>query len=94
MMVKIQHWHYDDGMRFIPEIIRRVGESSHEYDEEFKGWHCWVYVDDEGHKEFCKWLKTCKGDYEFDWRFNSGDPMYTLLLRDDADATAFKLRWL
>lgn len=93
-MVKVKHWHFNDGLRIIPEIVRRVGEPTTEYDEELKGWHCWVYVDDAGHKEIKKWLRGCKGEYELDWRFNSGDPMYTLILRDDSDAAAFKLRWI
>jgi hypothetical protein len=57
---------------------------------ELNGWTCWVYTRD---PEFLHWMKeNCPGaDVAF--RFNSGDPMYTVHITDESEATVFTLRW-
>ena len=91
MQVKVYHWRYHDGWRDVPPILRAQYGKDREFEEDLVGWHCWVYSDDD---EFEKWMKAnMKGEYDCTWRFNSGDPMMTVLIRDDEDATLFKLMW-
>ena len=91
--MRVQHWRYEDGWRDIPRVLRKPGEPEREYNEEFKGWFCWVYADD--NREFEKWMKkNMKGKYDCTFRFNSGDPMHTVWIREDEDATLFKLTWM
>lgn len=90
--VKVRHWRYEDGWRFVPEFLRKPGEPEKEYNEEIKGWHCWVYADS---NDFGKWMKkNMKGKYDCTFRFNSGDPMHTVWIKEDEDATLFKLTWM
>lgn len=88
----ICYWRYDDGWTETPEF----NTSKHikkEFRKEVVGWHCWVYPANNG--EFVKWMKdNMKGQYDCTHRFNSGDPMFTVNIRSDEDATIFKLKWL
>jgi len=90
----VQHWRYEDGWREIPTILRdKYDGREKEFDEALVGWHCWVYPAND--KDFARWMKkNMKGKYECDFRFNSGDPMFTVLIKDDQDATLFKLTWM
>ena len=93
--MKIRHWHYNDGYRIIPEVIRKAGAEEKEFEEDLVGWHCWAYPEAETEYEFRVWLRdNIKGRYDCDWRFNGGDAMYTIRIRNDDDATLFKLRWM
>lgn len=92
----VHHWHYEDGWRDTPQVIKN---SSHwngqerEFRKEILGWHCWVYPHDD--REFEEWMdQNMKGKYDYTHRFNSGDPMYTVNIHSDEDATLFKLRWM
>jgi hypothetical protein len=92
--MRVQHWRYDNGWKNIPEILRKYRNGAEqEFDEDLVGWHCWVY--EESDENISKWMKeNMKGEYECDFRFNSGNPMHTVLIKDNEDATAFKLRWM
>ena len=58
-----------------------------------RGWYCWVYADN--FTSFLVWMKkNMRGKYDATSRFNSGDPMITVWIADDDDATVFKLRWM
>ncbi len=101
-ITKIANWRYDDGWQEIPYIMRPMHAGKERvFYEEHKGWHCWVYPGEEvrknalaGRDYFIEWMKeNMKGHYEADWRFNSGDPMYTVFIKEEEDATLFKLRW-
>ena len=60
------------------------------FDPELKGWHYHVYT--AYRLEFEKWMYTnMNGKYECVYRFNSGDPMFTVTIYDDT--TLFKLTW-
>jgi hypothetical protein len=93
-MMKIRNWRYDDGWHDIPHVLRaKHGGKEVEFIEEIVGWHCWAYPDDNG--DFAKWMEqNMKGNYDCDFRFNSGDPMFTITIKDPEDATLFKLTWL
>lgn len=94
MKVVVRHWKYSDGWHDIPEVLRKsYGGLDKEFREEMVGWHCWVYSDDEN--AFGIWMdKNMKGKFDCSFRFNSGDPMHTVWIRDDEDATLFKLTWM
>lgn len=89
----VQNWHYNDGWRDIPFVLSRSLTREREFDEELVGWHCWVYAGNDC--DFRKWMEeNMTGPYECDFRFNSGDPMHTVQIKSEEDATLFKLRWL
>jgi hypothetical protein len=90
----VNHWRYDTGWHIIPEVFRKHEDDPiTEYREEMAGWHCWVYPGDD--IEFTNWMHdNMKEVYECSFRFNSGDPMFTVLIKDDEDASLFKLRWV
>lgn len=95
LAVSVHHWKYDNGWHNIPEILRdKTGTDAQiEFREELVGWHCWAYPNDD--VLFEEWIeKNLSGDVDMTHRFNSGDPMWTVTIRDDADASLFKLMWL
>ena len=94
-MTTVNHWRHDDGWHNTPEIFRRTDPKlpEKEFREDMVGWHCWVYPDDD--KEFTQWMrKNMTGKYDCTFRFNSGDPMITVWIKEDVDATKFKLKWM
>lgn len=90
----IEHWNYHDGWRDIPEPLKKIYKNEiRHFDKDIVGWHCWVYPEDDN--EFVTWMENnMTGSYECDYRFNSGDPMFTVHIREDEDATLFKIRWM
>lgn len=59
------------------------------------GYSCWFFprspVDTE---EFLYWMKEhMSGPYDATPRFNSGDPMVVVFIREDVDANLFTLKW-
>lgn len=91
--MKVHHWRYEDGWIEIPPILRKDGGPDREFNSQRRGWFCWVYTDDEA--SFTKWMKkNMKGKYDCTFRFNSGDPMHTVWIQNDEDATLFKLTWM
>lgn len=84
--VYIDHWRFEDGLTPM--------NPGNPYGEMIapRGWYCWAYpLDNRG---FEKWMKENCPTAECTHRFNSGDPMYTVHIRDDAEAVIFKLKWL
>jgi hypothetical protein len=102
--VLVQNWNYHSGWVDVPFFLYKNGKGpTKEFREDLVGWHCWVYVYPEQgitstpniEEAFLAWMDTnMKGRFEADWRFNSGDPVYTIHITDEEDATLFKLRWL
>jgi hypothetical protein len=91
--VRVHHWRHEDGWRNIPQILQKPGGPEKEFDVNFQGWFCWAYASDE--REFERWMKkNMKGKYDCTFRFNSGDPMHTVWIKEDEDATLFKLTWM
>jgi len=90
----VHHWRYEDGWRDVPHILKDLYQGETRIFEECgQGWFCWVYAANDA--EFVDWMReNMRGKYECDYRFNSGDPMHTVLIREDEDATLFKLRWM
>lgn len=41
-----------------------------------------------------EWLDNNIKDYECIFRYNSGDPLYLLSIKDNSDLLVFKMRWM
>lgn len=85
---KIRHWRFEDGMTCpnpgLPEGQGRLDPPS-------RGWYCWVYPNID--KDFTDWMQKNCPTADVTHRFNSGDPMYTVYIKEDAEATIFQLKW-
>ena len=57
-----------------------------------RGWYCWVYPEDD--VEFADWMAENCPSSDCLHRFNSGDPVWTVIIKDEQEATLFALRWL
>lgn len=95
MGIVVRAWRYEDGMRDIPKsLLDPYGPTTNTkfFDRDLKGWHCSVWG---AEKEFEDWMRNnMRGRYDCTFRFNSGNPMHTVIIRDDQDATLFKLTWV
>jgi hypothetical protein len=82
----VNHWRFDDGTKPI--------NPGNRFGELFlpRGWYCWVYPEND--QEFAEWMGRMCPTADITHRFNSGDPMWTTYIKDDAEATAFQLKWL
>lgn len=92
MKVSVRHWRYETGG---PESVS--GHLLKLYPAGFRegpkqGWYCWVYPDND--REFEVWMKMHCPTAICTHRFNSGDPMYTVHISDEQEATIFKLQWV
>lgn len=56
------------------------------------GWYCWVYVND--NTDFPGWMDKYCPTAEYTFRFNSGDPMYTVNITNEKEAMLFSLQWI
>jgi hypothetical protein len=82
----VHHWRFEDG--------KTVPNTNPMFPMEPlpRGWYCWVYPEDD--REFESWMKRTCPTADVTHRFNSGDPMYTVYIKDDTEATLFNLRWM
>ena len=86
MQVKVHHWRYELG-----ESDDSVAGVLYHSDIP-RGWYCWAYPDDR--REFEQWMKTnCPSSY-ITHKFNSGDPMTLVYIKNHEEATSFKLQWM
>jgi hypothetical protein len=82
----VHHWRLEDGK------TRPNPDSKWPMDPPPRGWYCWVYAKD--NDEFLSWMaKNCPSS-DCIPRFNGGDPMITVYIREDREATLFRLKWL
>jgi len=83
----IENWHYDPGEPQWMEAIQTWSE------RRTPVWRCkcrylWKTP------EIDQWLSDyCVGEYDSVMRFNGGNPYLSITIRQEADATAFLLRW-
>lgn len=82
----VHHWEFHDGITPI-NPGNPFGEMIPP-----RGWTCWVYPEDD--REFEEWMAKNCPTTECTHRFNSGNPMYTVYIKEDKEATIFRLRWL
>lgn len=82
----VQHWRFEDG-----NTCPNPG-SRWPADPPPRGWYCWVYAADDA--EFSDWMSRMCPTADVVHRFNSGNPMHTVYIKEDAEATVFRLRWM
>lgn len=94
MKVSVHHWRFADGVPVKIEVLSRVDRIMHPtgFRTEPRGWSGWAYVNDD--REFEQWMKVNCPTADCTHRFNSGNPMYTIFISNDAEATVFTLKWL
>jgi hypothetical protein len=86
----VQHWRYEDGWSDIPWVLRKdKNDPSREFREEVIGWHCWVYPAFD--PDFEQWMDTNCPTADYTNRFNSGNPMYTVHIKDPNEMLVFSL---
>jgi hypothetical protein len=86
MKTLVHHWRFETGNR--EDSVGNLWK----HDPMPRGWYCWVYPND--HEEFGAWMNRMCPSADVTFRFNSGDPMYTVYIKDDEEATLFGLRWM
>ncbi len=92
MNVSVYYWKYETGKpEEMPEYMKHIYPTGFKHSAP-KGWHCWAYPNND--REFEEWMTRICPTAEFTYRFNSGDPMYTIYITNDEEATSFKLQWM
>jgi hypothetical protein len=82
----ISYWQYQDGWHYRIELLRKDKARAWEYSPEHVGWFCWAYpADDDEFREFIATLPSASAEH----RFNGGDPMFTVFIRDKNCAQKF-----
>lgn len=89
MKTVVRHWRFEDGKTCPnPSMLEGKGR----LDPPTRGWYCWVYP--ENNLEFEQWMAKNCPTADCTYRFNSGNPMYTVSITEDKEATIFQLRWM
>jgi hypothetical protein len=84
----VHHWRFEDG---------EVRSYNHEHgvidtpDPMPRGWYCWVFPQD--NDDFIGWMNTYCPTADRTFRFNSGNPMHSVYISDDAEAVLFSLKY-
>ena len=81
----VHHWRFETGLR-----EDSVGDLW-KHEPVPRGWYCWVYPQDD--HDFTQWMETNCPTADHTFRFNSGDPMHTVYISSDAEATLFALKY-
>lgn len=91
MDVSIHHWRYEDGWHNIPYVLLKdKSQPAREFRQEVIGWHCWVY----GNRgDFMDWMKENCPNAECTVRFNSGNPIVTVHIKNKDEAAYFMLNF-
>lgn len=82
----VHHWRFEDGKK-----VPNTG-SKFPMDPPPRGWYCWAYPSD--NQKFEAWMSRHCPTADITHRFNSGDPMYTVYIKDDRESMLFQLKWL
>ena len=84
MKVRVFHWEFHNG-------VDPINPGSRWPMVPPRSWTCWAYPDND--REFETWMAEHCPTAECTHRFNSGDPMYTVSITSDQEATIFQLKW-
>lgn len=57
-----------------------------------RGWYCWVYP--ESNDIFEDWMEKYCPKADVAWRFNSGNPMFTVYIYDENESVLFENEWI
>ena len=82
---KVHHWRFETGDR--EDSVGNLWK----HDPMPRGWYCWTYP--ANNHDFEEQMKRMCPTADITFRFNSGDPMYTVYIKDDAEATPFQLMY-
>ena len=87
IVTHISYWKYENGKpeQVAPSIIYPDGLQ----DTVPAGWYCWVYSDNT--YGFIDWMKLHCPSADATPRFNSGNPMITVFIPDNKEASMFAL---
>ena len=92
MNVYVVYWRFESGEpKPVPESLRKLYTSGYQ-EVPPRGWYCWAYPSDD--REFEQWMSKHCPTAEITHRFNSGDPMYTVMITDDQQAEIFEQTWV
>ena len=86
----VHHWRFETGEP--REVAVSVVYPDGMMESLPRGWYCWVYTEDDS--AFTDWMIINCPTADVTHRFNSGDPMTTVFITCDQEATLFILRWL
>jgi hypothetical protein len=90
--VSVHHWRYDDGWHDIPRLLLKdKTKPAREFNKDLVGWSCWVFC--QNHREFLDWMSEHCYTAECVPRFNSGNPMITVRIKDKDEAAYFMLNF-
>ena len=89
MKASVHHWRFEDG-KTSPNAGHPIKELI--LDPPPRGWYCWVYPEDDS--AFEEWMQRVCPTADMCHRFNSGDPMWTVYIKEDVEATVFQLMWM
>ena len=84
-MTTVRHWQFNNG-------VDPVNPGSPFSMVLPRCWTCWVYPDDD--LLFEQWMITHCPTADFTHRFNGGNPMWTVTITDDGEASLFTLKFL
>jgi len=86
----VDHWKYYDGWQYTTQCIRVDKNVPWEYNPDMVGWSCWVYPEnDEEFEAFIATLPSAEANY----RFNGGNCMYTVRIKNKNDADKFARKY-
>lgn len=92
LKVSVHHWRFESGEpEPVPEYMLKMHPRGFR-ETVPKGWYCWAYPSDD--RVFEKWMDCTCPTAEYQHRFNSGDPMYTVQIHSDKEAMMFQLAWV
>ena len=86
LTVSVRHWRFEDG------VTAPNHDSIWKMEPAPRGWYCWAYPND--NRAFESWMDRTCPTAEYQHRFNSGDPMYTVQIWSDKESTLFQLAWV
>jgi hypothetical protein len=85
----VHHWRFEDGEVRSYNHGRGIIDTP---DPMPRGWYCWVFPQD--NDDFTQWMNTYCPTAEHTFRFNSGNPMHTVYISSDSEATLFALKYV
>lgn len=89
--VHISYWKYESGEpEAMPDYLKHMYPTGFREGSP-KGWHCWAYPSDD--RAFEEFMDRVCPTADITHRFNSGNPMYTVYITDEKEATLFQLAW-